>query len=90
VLISLASVRLLARENERSRFNHAKTERELGVHFRPFDETLTDEIAWYRDHGDLPPPSDVTTGAPAREPTTLRASRPEIPGADGVGEMETS
>ena len=90
VLISLASVRLLARENERSRFNHAKTERELGVHFRPFDETLADEIAWYREHGDLPPASDVTTGTRAREPTASGASRPEVPGADRVGELETS
>jgi dihydroflavonol-4-reductase len=54
VLISLASVRLLARENERSRMNHAKSEREIGISFRPFEETLADEVAWYRKHGDLP------------------------------------
>ena len=53
VLISLASVRLLARENERSRFNHAKSEKEIGISFRPFDDTLGDVIAWYRAHGDL-------------------------------------
>jgi dihydroflavonol-4-reductase len=53
ILISLASVRLLARENERSRLNHAKSEQEIGVSFRPFEETLADEVAWYRSHGDL-------------------------------------
>ncbi len=53
VLISLASVRLLARENERSRFNHAKSEKEIGVSFRPFDETLADVVAWFRSHRDL-------------------------------------
>jgi dihydroflavonol-4-reductase len=57
VLISLASVRLLARENERSRLSHAKSEREIGVSFRPFDETLADVVAWYRRHGDLPQPA---------------------------------
>ena len=54
LLISLASVRLLARENERSRMNHVKSEREIGVSFRPFDETLADIVAWYRGHGELP------------------------------------
>ena len=54
VLISLASVRLLARENERSRMNHDKSQREIGVSFRPFDETLADTVAWYRNRGDLP------------------------------------
>jgi dihydroflavonol-4-reductase len=54
ILISLASVRLLARENERSRMNHDKSQREIGVSFRPFDETLADTVAWYRNRGDLP------------------------------------
>ena len=54
ILISLASVRLLARENERSHMNHDKSERELGVSFRPFDETLADTVAWYRNRGELP------------------------------------
>ncbi len=54
VLISLASVKLLARENNRSHMNHAKSEREIGVSFRPFDETIADVVAWYRNHGDLP------------------------------------
>ncbi len=75
VLISLASVQLLALENERSRFNHAKTEREVGVSFRPFDETLADVVAWYRDHGDLPRPADGATRLPPHEPTVSAASQ---------------
>jgi nucleoside-diphosphate-sugar epimerase len=51
ILISLASVRLLARETDRSHMNHTKSQRELDISFRPFDETLADEIAWYRAHG---------------------------------------
>lgn len=50
-LLSLATVRLMLREAERSRFDHAKSERELGVSFRPVAETLRDEIAWFRAHG---------------------------------------
>lgn len=53
VLLSLATVRLMLREAERSRFDHAKSERELGVSFRPIAETLRDEIAWFRAHGRL-------------------------------------
>ena len=52
-LLSLATVRLMLREAERSRFDHAKSERELGVSFRPVAETLRDEIAWFRAHGRL-------------------------------------
>ena len=51
ILISLASVRLLARENDRSHLNHDKSQRELGIRFRSFDETLADVIAWYRANG---------------------------------------
>ncbi len=58
-LLSLASVRILLQENERSRFDPAKAQGELGVTFRPVEETLADEIAWFRAHGMLPP-------APAR------------------------
>ncbi|MBT9471681.1 MAG: SDR family oxidoreductase [Pseudomonadota bacterium] len=50
-LLSLATVRLMLREAERSRFDHAKSERELGVTFRPVAETLRDEIAWFRARG---------------------------------------
>ena len=51
LLLSLATVRLMRRENGRTRFDHAKREGELGLQFRPVEETLRDEVAWYRNHG---------------------------------------
>jgi dihydroflavonol-4-reductase len=54
-LLSLATVRLMIREGDRSRFDHTKSERELGVRFRPVEETLADEISWYRAKEWLPP-----------------------------------
>lgn len=51
VLLSLATVKLMLREADRTHFNHAKSERELGLIFRPVAETLADTINWYRDHG---------------------------------------
>ncbi len=54
-LLSLASVRILPQENERSRFDPSKAARELGVNFRPVAETLADEVAWFRARGMLPP-----------------------------------
>jgi nucleoside-diphosphate-sugar epimerase len=51
ILLSLATVRLMLKEADRTRFDHAKSERELGVRFRPVAETLRDEIAWFRDRG---------------------------------------
>lgn len=50
-LLSLATVRLMLREAERTRFDHGKSERELRVSFRPVAETLRDEIAWFRARG---------------------------------------
>jgi nucleoside-diphosphate-sugar epimerase len=50
-LISLAAVRLMDRERDRTHFDHRKSERELGVRFRPIEETLQDTVAWYRDNG---------------------------------------
>ena len=54
VLLSLAIVRLLDREGGRSRFDHVKREQELGLQFRPVEETMRDEVAWYRANGWLP------------------------------------
>jgi dihydroflavonol-4-reductase len=31
-----------------------RAERELGVTFRPLDQTIGDEASWYRSHGMLP------------------------------------
>ena len=57
VLLSLATVRLMMREAERTRFDHRKSEQELGLTFRPIDRTLADEVQWYRDNGWLKPAS---------------------------------
>jgi dihydroflavonol-4-reductase len=41
VLISWATVQLLVSENDRQRFDHTKSERELGIQFRDIGETLS-------------------------------------------------
>ncbi len=51
ILSSLASVRLMQQEEDRSHYDHAKSVRELGVMFRPPEETARDTIAWYRANG---------------------------------------
>jgi dihydroflavonol-4-reductase len=50
-LISLANVRLMRQELNRSHFSDQKSKRELGLTFRPIEETLRDAIAWYAEHG---------------------------------------
>jgi nucleoside-diphosphate-sugar epimerase len=50
-LLSLATVKLMLREADHTHFNHAKSERELGLSFRPVKQTLADEVAWYRANG---------------------------------------
>ena len=50
-LMSLAAIRLMKNEDGRYRFSAEKSARELGLAFRPFDETLADTIGWYRQHG---------------------------------------
>ncbi|MEK1911910.1 MAG: SDR family oxidoreductase [Pseudomonas chlororaphis] len=49
ILLSLATLRLLVREKDRSRFNYRKSEQELGLNFRALELTITDTVAWYRD-----------------------------------------
>ena len=51
ILLSTATVNLLAREAGRTQFDHSKSRAELGLQFRPTEDTLRDEIAWYRDNG---------------------------------------
>lgn len=53
VLLSWAMVRTIAAEDDRSRFDPAKSHQELGLIFRPVVETLRDEIAWFRENGML-------------------------------------
>lgn len=45
VLLSLATVRNMREEHERTRFDHTKSERELGLVFRPMEDTIRDEVA---------------------------------------------
>lgn len=54
VLLSWAMARTIANENDRSRYDPSKSERELGLWFRPVEETLRDEVAWFRAEGLLP------------------------------------
>ncbi|MGE8321472.1 MAG: SDR family oxidoreductase [Pseudomonas sp.] len=51
ILLSMATVRLLVRERDRTRFNHSKSEQELGLSFRALELTIADTVAWYRNHG---------------------------------------
>lgn len=53
VLISWAMARAVAREADRSRYDPGKSEKELGLSFRPVEETLRDEVAWFRENGVL-------------------------------------
>lgn len=50
-LLSVATVRTMRDEYERSRFSSDKTSRELGISFRPVTETIRDEVAWIRARG---------------------------------------
>ncbi|RCL24468.1 oxidoreductase [Pseudomonas sp. AFG_SD02_1510_Pfu_092] len=51
ILLSLATLRLLVREKDRTRFDHSKSEQALGLTFRALELTIADTVAWYRDHG---------------------------------------
>lgn len=44
----------VASENDRSRYDPTKSERELGLRFRPVEEALRDEVAWFRANGQIP------------------------------------
>lgn len=50
VLLSLATVRNIGSDYGR-RFSAEKIRREFGIAFRPIEETLADELDWYRRHG---------------------------------------
>ena len=45
-LVSLANVRLMRREEGRSHFDATRFERELGLRFRPIEDTLRDTVDW--------------------------------------------
>eukprot|EP01032_Pedospumella_encystans_P031993 gene31993-36120_t len=44
ILLSLATVRLMVKEAGRTHFNHAKSENELALTFRPLDQTVADTV----------------------------------------------
>ena len=50
-LISWATVQLLVSEADRQRFDHHKSERDLGIRFREIQETLRDAISWFKANG---------------------------------------
>jgi dihydroflavonol-4-reductase len=54
VLIGRATVKLIEQEAGRTHFDHTKSETELGCHFRPVAETLSDTVHWFRCNGLLP------------------------------------
>ena len=51
ILLSMATLRLMVREEHRTHFNQQKSAQELGLSFRALDLTIMDTVAWYRDHG---------------------------------------
>lgn len=50
-LLSLATVRTMRKEAERSRFDPKKSQTELGLGFRPIEDTIRDEVDWFVRHG---------------------------------------
>jgi nucleoside-diphosphate-sugar epimerase len=61
ILLSMATLRLLIREEHRTCFNHRKSEQELGLSFRVLEQTISDTVAWYRKHGWFKPNKDENT-----------------------------
>ncbi|HED2397493.1 TPA: SDR family oxidoreductase [Serratia marcescens] len=51
ILLSLATVRLMRQEADRSHYNSAKSERELALSFRPLEQTLGDTLSWIHANG---------------------------------------
>lgn len=61
-LITVTSVRT---SHLKRHVNSQKAMRELGITFRPFEETLRDEVAWYRTH------NSVAMQGPAKSPVSI-------------------
>lgn len=57
ILLSMATLRLMRREENRTCFNHLKSVQELALSFRPLEVTIADTVAWYRAHGGFGKPS---------------------------------
>ena len=64
LLISRAGIKMM---RARLTVSSARAERELGVRFRPFEETLRDTTQWYLEHGFLKsPPAAQHRAMPSR------------------------
>ena len=50
VLMSWSGYRTLRREGNAMRYDSSKAQRELGVRFRPLEETLADAVRWFIQH----------------------------------------
>ena len=57
ILLSMATLRLMRREENRTCFNHLKSVQELGLSFRALEVTIADTVAWYREQGGFGKPS---------------------------------
>lgn len=51
ILIGLAAVKSMAKEADRTRFDPSKSQRELGLEFRPVETTIHETLGWYRENG---------------------------------------
>src|SRR5439155_7421110 len=82
--VTRAGTRVLL-EGSRQRLSSQRAERELGVTFRPLDQTIADEANWYRGHGMLPAgPGRPKAGA------SIRLRPPRHPGDNGGGRARFS
>src|SRR5262249_23035978 len=55
-LVNRPTARLVALNRDRNGFDVSKTTRELGVTFRPAEQTLRDVLTWFEQQGSLPAP----------------------------------
>ncbi|CAN1598499.1 SDR family oxidoreductase [Pseudomonas mediterranea] len=61
ILLSLATLRLVIREEHRTCFDPHKSEQALGLRFRDLEVTVADTVAWYREHGGFAKHNAVNT-----------------------------
>lgn len=52
--LSWAMVRAMSTEQGQSNFNPTKSQKQLGLQFRPVQDTFRDEVEWFRTNGLLP------------------------------------
>ena len=76
--VTRAGTRVLL-EGNRQHLTSQRAERELGVTFRPLDQTIGDEAAWYRGHGMLPAGPRRPKAGAGHTVTANRARRRQRP-----------